>query len=349
MGTRSISAFAVALLILGCGSKKAPPEDAPRDAGPPSRDAAVAPVVPVKPPRVEHAVFSLVDNRHAAHRYVDDEVVIDASGVSLARYTRFGVPESRWHLGQTIAGVRAATLDRNAMLELPLDQKLAGKITTLVARVHGKAGHRLAVRINGSKSKHDQVTLADGWQTVTLVTDPGTLRIGENQIGFASSYRAPKGERDRDDGSQKRRGRDSLPDPGSIAVEWLRFGTGGTEDLRGHAAFDARAGSIALAKNAMLLWYVTVPEGAHFVATVDGAGCKLEVGARAGDDTFVSGVLAAGQSRLDLTKLAGRVVGLTLVARDCAKATIGARRSRSTARPRRRYHAPRRRTTSSCG
>ena len=34
------------------------------------------------------------------------------------------------------------------------------------------------------------------------------------------------------------------------------------------------------------LWYVTIPEGAHLVATIGGKGCKVEVKARAGDDTL---------------------------------------------------------------
>jgi arylsulfatase A-like enzyme len=294
------------LVLVACSSKKATPEDAPRGDAAVISDAAVAAKPPAKPPRVEHAVFSLVDNRHAAHRYVDDDFVIDASGVSLARYTRFGVPAPRWHLGKTVDGVRAATLDKQAMLELPLDHKLAQKITRLVARVHGHAGDRLTLRVNGSKPNKakdgDRVTLADGWQTITIPIEPGKLGIGENQIGFATRRKA---------------------DDDPIAVEWLRFGAKeGTDDLRTAAAFDGKAGAVTLAKNATLLWYVTIPEGAHFVATIGGTGCKVEVGARAGDDTFVSALLAADSPRLDLTKLAGRVAGLTLTTRECAKATI---------------------------
>ncbi|HEY5938462.1 MAG TPA: sulfatase, partial [Kofleriaceae bacterium] len=252
----------------------------------------------------------------------DDDFVIDASGVALARYTRFGVPKPHWHLGKTIDGVRAATLDRQAMLELPLDQKLAAKINRLVARVHGRAGHRLAVRLNGQKPTKDggEATLIDGWQTITVAIEPGRLGIGENQIGFSTSYRAPKDP----DKKAKKSKRDD--DPGPIAVEWLRFGSkDGSDDLRTAAAFDGKAGRITLAKNATVLWYATVPEGAHFVATIGGTGCRVEVGARAGDDTFVSALLAPDgrdQARLDLTKLAGRVAGLTLTTRDCAKATI---------------------------
>jgi len=48
--------------------------------------------------RPEHAVFKLVDNRHTAHRSVDNELVIDATNVGFARYTKFGVPVQRWHM-----------------------------------------------------------------------------------------------------------------------------------------------------------------------------------------------------------------------------------------------------------
>ena len=85
---------------------------APRDAAKPPADAR-----PPQPARSEHAVFELVDNRHAAHRAVDGEVVIDASDIGFARFIRFGLPAPRWHLGQDVDGERAAIADRLASLE----------------------------------------------------------------------------------------------------------------------------------------------------------------------------------------------------------------------------------------
>ena len=72
----------------------------------PGGAAAGEPPRPAKPARTEHVVWKLVDNRHLAHRFVDDELVVDASGVGLARYARFGVPATRWHYGHTVGGER---------------------------------------------------------------------------------------------------------------------------------------------------------------------------------------------------------------------------------------------------
>src|SRR5688572_5667919 len=97
---------------------------APADAGAAGAagkpDAKAAAATPAAQERTEHAVWKLVDNRHAAHRFVDGELVIDASGVGLARYARFGIPVQRWHFGHTVGGERAAIPDRLGPLEIPL-------------------------------------------------------------------------------------------------------------------------------------------------------------------------------------------------------------------------------------
>ncbi len=295
--------------LVACGSRKtAEPEPAR------THDAAVALVsdtVPALAPddapleRSEHAVFSLVDNRHAAHRYVGRDLVIDAGDVGLARYTRYSVPVARWHLGHVVDGVRAAKADRLASLEVPLDVTMARTITRVVARVHGHDKLVLTLKVNGRKAgRAASVPLQAGWQTITIPVEPGVLGIGENQLVLETTGAKPAA---------------------AIAVEWLRLATGesGDADPRTAARFDARANSIQLAKDATLLWYVTLPEGAHLVAQVAGP-CKIEVEARTGDDSFAGGVLGADSARVDLTKLAGRVVGLLLTARECPLATIRA-------------------------
>jgi len=171
--------------------------------------------------------------------------------------------------------------------------------------VFAKAAQRLAVRINGRPAGKDarssRIQLADGWQTIVMPIDRGRLGGGENQVMLETS-----GARDR------------------IGIQWLRFASKGKEivgDPRITATFAATA--ITLARDATLVWYVTLPEGAHLVAEVTGA-CKVDVRATTSEDSFVGGVLAADRPRVDLTKLAGRVVGLTLTAQDCAKAVITA-------------------------
>jgi arylsulfatase A-like enzyme len=294
--------------VLGCGSRKAQDDDARpidaavavADAGPPAVDAAVVPA------RTEHAVFSLVDNRHAAHRYVDGDLVLDAADIGFARYTRFSVPAPRWRVGYVVGGVRAAVAERLAALEVPLDAKMAQGITHVVMRVHGRAKQRLALRFNGRRpgknAKTSRIDLVDGWQTVKLAIDPGRLGLGENQISVETS------------GAK-----------GTIAFEWIRFATKATaasiDDPRSATSFDAKANTITLAKDAMALWYVTVPDGAHLVGSV-AAPCKVDVQAVASDGTLAGGLLGPDLPRVDLTAMAGRVVGLTLTARDCPQAKL---------------------------
>ena len=294
------------LLAAACGSKKKSHDDAGSAKGDATAVVTMADAAidgpPATPARVEHAAWSLVDNRHAAHRFVDGELVIDAADIGFARYIRFGVPVPRWHLGQSVAGVRAAAADRTATLEVPLTVEQARTTVQLTARVFGDAKQQLGVKINGRPaSKDPRVELAAGWQTVAFAIDPARFGVGENQIVFETSGKAK----------------------GKIAFEWLRFGIAREltdADPRAAITFDAK-GSVDLAKDAGLTYFVTVPDGAHLVADVS-SPCSIEVRARPSADAFAGGALAGEAARVDLTQMAGQVVALSLVARDCPKAKI---------------------------
>jgi arylsulfatase A-like enzyme len=285
--------------------------DAAREPGGAAVRAAVAPKTApaaVRPAaaRTEHAIWKLVDNRHAAHRYVDDELVIDASGIGLARYARFGVPAVRWHYGHTVGGERASIADRLAPLELPLGGDQARAATHLTLRVHAKAGQAIGLRVGGKSVTGARIKLAGGWQTVAIPVPAGRLGVGENQVAL-----------------------ETLTASGPIAVAWMRVGQeragAGEDDPRQAATFDPKADAIELAKDASLVWYVTVPDGGHLVASVT-EGCTVEVRARNSDGAFAGGALRASQARVDLTAMAGRVVALGLTARDCPRTTITAPR-----------------------
>jgi len=257
-----------------------------------------ATVGPAPKVRSEHAVFHLVDNRHAAHRASDGDLVLDAADVGFARYTRFGVPAPRWKLGQDVDGERAAIADRLATLEVPLSAEQARRITFVTARVHGSQRQRLTLKVNGRKPGKDaSVELVAGWITVAIPVARGYFGAGENQLVF-----------------------ETTGGKGNVAMAWLRFGTSiGSRDPRGDAVFDPAAATITLANDAALTWYVTVPDGAHFVTAVS-PPCKIELRARTSDETFVGGLLGADSTRVDLAGVAGRVVALTLTARDCPRA-----------------------------
>src|SRR5258706_5661450 len=137
--------------------------------------------------------------------------------------------------------------------------------------------------------------------------EPGHFIVGENQLALE-----PAGGKSR------------------IAVGWLRIGTAHPsrgpghqidEDPRAAARFDAKRDAIELANNAEVAWYVTIPDGANLIAEIAGA-CHVEVSARAGDDSATAGLLGGDIKRIDLSPSAGKVVRLSLVARDCPTATL---------------------------
>ena len=282
--------------------------DAARAASAAAVAAARAPSAAANPAgtagRSEHAVFQLVDNRHAAHRYSGGELVLDAADIGFARYTRFSMPAPRWRLGQDVDGVRAAVADRLAALEVPLSAEQAHAITFVTARVHGSDRQHLTLKVNGRRPGKDaSVELVSGWITVAIPVARGYFTAGENQLVIETS------------GGK-----------GNAAFAWLQIGSSiGGRDPRTDAVFDGKADTIALAKNAALVWYVTVPDGAHFVAQVN-APCRVELRARASDGSFAGGLLTPHATRVDLGAMAGRVVALGLTARDCPRASLKAPR-----------------------
>jgi len=247
--------------------------------------------------RIEHAVFSLVDNRHAAHRGVDNDFVMDGGDIGMARYTRFNLPATRWHLGKTVAGERAATAEPLASLEVPLTAQQA-KATQVTLHVHAQGKLNTALKINGrSAGKSARVPLNDGWQTVSFPIEAGRLVVGENQLAFETSGK------------------------GRMSIGWMRLGgeTSSTEDPRQAAVFDAKDDTIELGSTATVAWYVTVPDGANLVAEVP-APCRVEVQARAGDASSAGGLLGGPNARIDLSPVSGKVVRLSLTTRECADA-----------------------------
>jgi arylsulfatase A-like enzyme len=180
-------------------------------------------------------------------------------------------------------------------------------------RVHGQAGQAIGLRINGKDVTGARIELAGGWQTIAIPIPAGRLGARENQVVL-----------------------ETLTARGPIAVAWIRVGKerAGDDDPRAAAVFDARGDAIELAQDASLIWYVTVPDGGHLVASVS-EGCTVEVQARNSDGAFAGGALRAGDARvdrvdrvdrIDLGAMAGRVVALGLTARDCPRATIAAPR-----------------------
>lgn len=301
------------MLLAACTSKKHAPEA--HDAGPhgkpteavtAARVADAAAATPAKPARTEHTVWKLVDNRHTAHRSVDGgDLVLDATNVGFARYTRFGVPAVHWHLGATVGNERAALADAVAAIEVPIIPEQPAP-TQITARVNAAdAKQSLLVRVNGNKGRKQklaQIKLEAGWQTIAFPIEKAWIKPGENVIAFETTGKSKS----------------------KVGFSWIRVGAvkpPGDQNPLAAATFDAKADTIELDEHASLTWYVAIPEGAHLVADV-AKPCHIQVGARAGDQSFVGGLLGSDEKRVDLSGIAGKTVRLSLTTRDCPRAKI---------------------------
>lgn len=298
----------VALCAMACKGKSSPKREissAGHDARPVDALVVDAPVKAVRP---EHTAWKLVDNRHTAHRSIGGELVLDATNAGFARYTHFGVPAVRWHMGAQVDGERAALADSVATLDVPIipEQEPPTQITARVNAAEDKQS--LSILVNGRAGA--KRALEKGWQVVAW--DIAALPPGENSVVFQTTGK----------GKAK------------VAFSWIRVGTShpaADEKPLETVTFDAKGDAIDLAEHAAVTWYVSIPEGANLVGEVAGA-CHVEVGARAGDASFVGGLLGSDQDRVDLSSIAGKVVRLSLTARDCPRARI--------AHPRITLHGP---------
>jgi arylsulfatase A-like enzyme len=289
----------LALGVAACKGKSSPK----RDVAPAVHDAAAvadATVIdaPVKAARPEHTAWKLVDNRHTAHRSIGGELVLDATNAGFARYTHFGIPAVHWHMGAQIDGERAALADAVATLDVPIipEQEPPTQITARVNAADEKQS--MTILVNGKPGA--KRALEKGWQIVAWDTAP--MPPGENTVTFKTTAK----------GKAK------------VGFSWIRVGAShpsADEEPLETVTFDAKGDAIELAEHAAVTWYVAIPEGANLVGEVNG-GCHVEVGARAGDASFVGGLLDDDEDRVDLSSIAGKVVRLSLTARDCPRARI---------------------------
>jgi hypothetical protein len=281
------------LALAACKSKSAPSKQ--HDAQVP-RDAAAAVAVDVTaavPARVEHAVWTAANNAASAHLSVGGELVVDARSSAFARYIRWGF--DRWTLATTLDGEPAAQLDKLANLEVPLIPEQPAP-TQITARVYAAGPTFLELRVNGRKLK--RIGLETGWQTVAATMPPSATHPGENVIALSS--------------------RDKL------GLQWLRVGAThpAADDVPlASAVFDPAGDSIELDSGASVTWYTELPEGANVVAEV-APPCGVDVGARATDASYAGGLVSGSDDRVDLSALGGKVVRLSLTARDCPRAHI---------------------------
>ena len=177
----------VLLLLLLCPSPacKSRPSEAQGSPPPGKPKQEARPKKVVKPglPSLKaqhHPVYSLLDNRLAAHLVRGGGMFIPAGYPGTAKYMSFGRPWRAWKINRTVAGRRAAVSVRPiASLNFPLSkaQQAADKLTlSLYSPVNGQG---LKLRINKARLK--TVKLDKGWKTVTVPLRPSYLRA-ENRL-----------------------------------------------------------------------------------------------------------------------------------------------------------------------
>ena len=294
-------AVAAGLVACACGkSTKEPSPDQPRadtaTAQTPGTQAKPA-VAPTPPPKAasrgpEHAVYSLVDNRLAAHLARDGGLVVPAGSAGFAKYVRLGNLakgwKRQWELRQSEGDVKVARLvGKSASIHVPLAPSQSARDTIRI-RAFSADGGKLSVRVNDGKDLNAK--LGAGWTTVELKVPPEQLVDGENTIGVFAKQ------------------------PG-LAIAWLQIGGGAAlPDDGAVVLYDAASKSLVVPKGGAMSWYVEVPDGAKLRADLDDGNCQLAVTATGEDGAALTGKLVGIGSAIELGALAGKAARIELAA-----------------------------------
>jgi arylsulfatase A-like enzyme len=300
----SLTFFAASTLI-ACGGTSEKPVDpklavAPQGKSP--AEASARPRLPVTqaPSRgPEVALYSLADNRLAAHLYRDGGLVLAAGSAGFAKYVRFGNTLNKtttsWLLRQNRDSIRVARMTgSSAAVEVPV--RVAAEVSTVRLRAFSeKPGSRpIGLRVNGNKDLNGQ--LVAGWSTVEFTVPAGQLRDGENSLQFF------------------------VGGPG-LDVEWIQIG--GALLTSPAANFWSEADKrLLLPDGGGMSWYVMIPDKARLAGDLDDGACAVEITATPESGAAVHGSLSGKGSAVDLVALSGKAARLDLVAKGCSQAKL---------------------------
>jgi arylsulfatase A-like enzyme len=253
---------------------------------------------PVRGPA--HAVYSLVDNRLAAHLERDGGLVVAAGSAGFAKYLRFGNThrgrQKIWELRQTDDGARTAhMIGKSARIDVPLTTAQLATPTVRV-RVWSAKPDTIGVRVNGGAEI--SAAAAAGWSTVELAVPSGQLVEGENQLVLAAKT-------------------------AGHPVAWIEIGGAtapASDDVT--AFYDASARALVLPDHGGMAWYAFVPAHARLDAELADRACKVEVRATAEDGATASGTLAGRDASVDLSSIGGKAARVELTASGCTRAAL---------------------------
>ncbi len=258
-----------------------------------AKAGAPIPQAPSRGP--EHSVYSLLDNRLAAHVLRGGGLVMLPGSAGFAKYMRFS-KQLRWKIRDAKDGKRVATMTGSAgRFDLPLTPAQAKGSPALRVRLYSPDKRRLSIRINGDQKREIRLSIEPGWTTVDKAVPGGSLRAGENTVLLFVSKGAP------------------------LSVAWVQVGGAAFGDKTPRFAVKTRGGGahLVLPEGGGLAYYVHVPEKGLLTADLDAAGCKVSVTATADGGTPVKGSLTGRGSAVDLSPLAGKVVRLELLGGGC--------------------------------
>ncbi|MBP6628746.1 MAG: sulfatase-like hydrolase/transferase [Kofleriaceae bacterium] len=307
-----VTALLAAACACGKGGDKAPAKagegpTGPGSAGSAGGSAAAPPgKAPVTAPSrgPERVVYSLADNRLAAHLGRGGGLLLPAGSTGFAKYVRFGNTlrgsKAPWETRQRQGEVPVARmLGTSGALDVPVGASEAAASVVRVRAFSAGAGPRAySLRVNGNKDVAAQV--APGWSTVEFTVPTGQLKDGENELLFFVGGGA------------------------GLDVAWIQVGgTAPTAPEAEVTTFWSSADrALVLPQAGSMSWFVTVPEQGRVTGNLADGACEVAVLATGADGTTIDGKLTGLGSAVDLSALAGKAARLDLTAAGCARAQL---------------------------
>ncbi|MBA3502775.1 MAG: sulfatase [Deltaproteobacteria bacterium] len=310
MNQRLLVVSVVAAIACGKGTKDQTPttaESKVQEAGEaPTKTNAKADLPKTAPVKAavrgpERAVFSLIDNRLAAHLTRGGGLLVAAGSAGFAKYTRFanvhkGGSKKAWELRQLDGDIKVAKLTgKSATVFAPLTAAQAGRNLVRIRVKQGEEG-TLSLRVN--ENKDINVKVAAGWSTVEVPVPEGQLKEGENALQFF--FKAS-----------------------GNSVAWLQLGGKTAPPDDGAIGFyDAAQKAVVIPKEGQMSWFVMTPDKAKLTGDLADGSCTVAVLATAEDGATIEGKLVGMGSAVDLAPLSGKAVRLDLEAQGCAQAAL---------------------------